>query len=117
MKTVRLVQPGWDLDLCDVEMPVPGANEVLIEVKAAGICHSDAHCRAGRSKVEPLPLTLGHEVAGVIAQAGPGVTGLKAGGRLRALPGNLRPVPPLRRTGQPWRVSLSSRFRLLRITN
>jgi propanol-preferring alcohol dehydrogenase len=51
-------------------------------VKAAGICHSDAHYRAGRSRVFPLPLTLGHEVAGVIEQAGAEVTRFKPGDRV-----------------------------------
>jgi propanol-preferring alcohol dehydrogenase len=55
---------------------------VLVAVKAAGICHSDAHYRAGRSTVEPLPLTLGHEVAGVVEAVGSEVDHLKAGERV-----------------------------------
>src|SRR2546427_5476171 len=39
-----------------------------VRVKAAGICHSDAHYRAGKSRVHPLPLTLGHEVAGIVEE-------------------------------------------------
>lgn len=63
-------------------MPQPGASDVLIRVKAAGICHSDAHYRAGKSRVHPLPLTLGHEVAGVIEQVGASVSNLRVGDRV-----------------------------------
>jgi propanol-preferring alcohol dehydrogenase len=51
-------------------------------VKAAGICHSDAHYRAGKSVVRPLPLTLGHEVAGVVERTGADVANFKAGDRV-----------------------------------
>jgi propanol-preferring alcohol dehydrogenase len=53
-----------------------------VRVKAAGICHSDAHYRAGRSSVQPLPLTLGHEVAGVVEATGPEAAGFHAGDRV-----------------------------------
>ncbi len=64
MKTVRLVEPGRPLEHQAVPVPEIGPRDVLVRVKAAGICHSDAHYRAGTSRVGPLPLTLGHEVAG-----------------------------------------------------
>jgi propanol-preferring alcohol dehydrogenase len=51
-------------------------------VKAAGICHSDAHYRAGRSPVHPLPLTLGHEVAGVVETVGATVSQFTPGDRV-----------------------------------
>ena len=79
MKAVRLVQPGRPLELHDVPIPSPGPCDVLVRVKAAGVCHSDAHYRAGKSRVHPLPMTLGHEVAGVVEQAGGEVKNLKAG--------------------------------------
>ena len=63
-------------------VPEPGAAEVLIRVKAAGICHSDAHYRAGRSPVDRLPLTLGHEVAGVVERTGAEVSRCRAGDRV-----------------------------------
>jgi propanol-preferring alcohol dehydrogenase len=81
MKAVRLVEPGQPLRLEEVEVPAVGAKDVLIRVQAAGICHSDAHYRAGISPVDPLPLTLGHEVAGVVEKVGPEVT-LKQGDRV-----------------------------------
>ena len=82
MKAVRLIQPGRPLEAHDVPIPQPGAQDVLIRVKAAGICHSDAHYRAGKSRVHPLPLTLGHEVAGVVEKTGRAVTEFQPGDRV-----------------------------------
>lgn len=82
MKAVRLVQPGRRLEPQEVPIPSVGARDVLIRVKAAGICHSDVHYRAGKSRVHPLPLTLGHEVAGVVEKIGTEVTRFKPGDRV-----------------------------------
>ncbi len=82
MKAIRLMQPGRPLELHEVKVPAVGARDVLVRVKAAGVCHSDAHYRAGRSLVRPLPLTLGHEVAGVIKRVGAEVGPFKAGDRV-----------------------------------
>ena len=82
MKAIRLIQPGHPLELRELPMPTVGARDVLVRVQAAGICHSDAHYRAGRSLVRPLPLTLGHEVAGVVEEAGAEVAQFKAGDRV-----------------------------------
>ena len=82
MKAVRLVQPGHPLELHDIPLPDTGDDDVLVRVKAAGICHSDAHYRAGISRVYPLPLTLGHEVAGVIEAIGRNVKHLSIGERV-----------------------------------
>jgi 2-desacetyl-2-hydroxyethyl bacteriochlorophyllide A dehydrogenase len=82
MKAVRLVAIHRPLELQDVPVPQPGADEVLVRVKAAGICHSDAHYRAGTSPVRPPPLTPGHEVAGVVETPGARVNGFRAGDRV-----------------------------------
>jgi propanol-preferring alcohol dehydrogenase len=81
MKAVRLRQPGHPLISESIEVPAPGPQDVLVRVRAAGICHSDAHYRAG---VAPtcLPCTLGHEVAGIIEACGDSVSGLRAGDRV-----------------------------------
>ena len=84
MKAVRLVAPGRPLELHDVPIPVPGPDEVLVRIHAAGICHSDVHYRAGVSSAGPLPLTLGHEVAGVIERIGEKVRPLRPGDRVCA---------------------------------
>ena len=70
MRAVRLSAPGHPVEDADVAMPRCGPGDVLVRVRAAGICHSDVHYRAGRSRVDPLPLTLGHEVAGEIVEVG-----------------------------------------------
>jgi propanol-preferring alcohol dehydrogenase len=54
----------------------------LIRVEAAGICHSDAHYRAGGSKIDHLPVTLGHEVAGRVERVGANVNSVAAGDRV-----------------------------------
>lgn len=82
MKAVRLIKPAQALELREIPRPVPGRSEVLIRVMAAGICHSDAHYRAGRSPVSPLPLTLGHEVAGIVEEVGPEANGFAPGDRV-----------------------------------
>lgn len=82
MKAIRLVAPSRPLELDNIDVPTAGASDVLVRVKAAGICHSDAHYRAGRSLVRPLPLTLGHEVAGVVESVGPEVSQLRLGDRV-----------------------------------
>ncbi len=82
MKAIRLVQPRRPLELQEVKVPFMGPREVLVRVKAAGICHSDAHYRAGRSVARPLPLTLGHEVAGVVEGVGAEVVRFKTGDRV-----------------------------------
>jgi len=82
VKAVRLVHPGQALELHDLPVPVPGPRDVLVRVKAAGICHSDAHYRAGISSVASLPLTLGHEVSGIVEIVGGEVQTAKRGDRV-----------------------------------
>jgi 2-desacetyl-2-hydroxyethyl bacteriochlorophyllide A dehydrogenase len=82
MKAIRLIQSGQPLQAQDIPIPEIGPDEVLIRVKAAGICHSDAHYRAGMSKVEPLPMTLGHETAGIVEKAGELVKHVAIGNRV-----------------------------------
>lgn len=82
MKAVRLVKTGQPLQMQEVSRPHIGEQDVLVRVKAAGICHSDAHYRAGVSPVRSLPLTLGHEVAGVVEEVGSQVSNVKAGNRV-----------------------------------
>ena len=74
MKAVQLTQVGKLLQDAEVETPKLGPSDVLVRVAACGICHSDAHYRAGVSPVDHLPLTLGHEVAGLVEAVGEEVT-------------------------------------------
>jgi D-arabinose 1-dehydrogenase-like Zn-dependent alcohol dehydrogenase len=82
MRAVRLVQVGKPLEDANVSIPEIDRSEVLIRVAAAGICHSDAHYRAGISKIDNLPVTLGHEVAGRIERVGRDVANVAAGDRV-----------------------------------
>jgi propanol-preferring alcohol dehydrogenase len=66
----------------DVPVPAVGESDVLVRIRAAGICHSDVHYRAGSSAVGPLPQTLGHEIAGVVEQVGARVANLAIGDRV-----------------------------------
>jgi propanol-preferring alcohol dehydrogenase len=74
MQAVRLVEIGQPLELQEIPRPEVGPGDVLVQVKAAGICHSDVHYRKGTSPVGALPLTPGHEIAGVVAEVGADVT-------------------------------------------
>jgi 2-desacetyl-2-hydroxyethyl bacteriochlorophyllide A dehydrogenase len=82
MKAVRMIEVGQPLQLQEIPVPAMGDSDILVRVRAAGICHSDVHYRAGKSPVRPLPMTLGHEVAGVVEQVGREVTRVKAGDRV-----------------------------------
>lgn len=82
MKVVRLVEINKPLENQEIPIPKIGSKDILVQVKAAGICHSDAHYRAGLSAVSHLPLTLGHEVSGVVKEVGEAVTHVKIGDRV-----------------------------------
>jgi alcohol dehydrogenase, propanol-preferring len=71
---------GKPLSIEEVPVPDPGAGEVRVKVMACGVCHTDLHAADGDWPVKPTPPFIpGHEVAGVIAALGPGVSGLKEG--------------------------------------
>lgn len=82
MKSVRVMEAGKPLELQEVPIPVIGENDILVRVRAAGICHSDAHYRAGRSPMGRMPITLGHEVAGIVERVGAQVMNVRAGDRV-----------------------------------
>jgi D-arabinose 1-dehydrogenase-like Zn-dependent alcohol dehydrogenase len=82
MRAIRLMEPGKPAKMQEIDVPRPGASDVLVRVKAAGVCHSDAHYRSGVTKAGPLPVTLGHEVAGVVEETGSAVSTLAAGDRV-----------------------------------
>ncbi|MBY9000140.1 MAG: zinc-binding dehydrogenase [Candidatus Heimdallarchaeota archaeon] len=82
MKAVQLVEIDKNLENKEIPVPEPKSDEVLIRIKAAGICHSDVHYRDGVSSVGYLPISLGHEVAGVIEELGSNVFDFKVGDRV-----------------------------------
>ncbi len=70
------------LKLENVQIPPPGDDEVAVEIKAASICHSDLHTLAGRQVPATVPITLGHEAAGVVSAKGKNVTNVEVGDRV-----------------------------------
>jgi D-arabinose 1-dehydrogenase-like Zn-dependent alcohol dehydrogenase len=70
MRAVQLVEISAPLEDAEVSLPEVRSSEVLVRVAACGICHSDAHYRAGISPIDSLPVTLGHEVAGIVESVG-----------------------------------------------
>lgn len=82
MHAVRLHAVGENPRLDEVTVPEPGPGRVRISMRACGICGSDLHLIDGSTAPGLLPLTLGHEPAGVIDKLGDGVAGLSAGQRV-----------------------------------
>lgn len=70
---------GKPLEIIDVDLEGPKAGEVLVELKATGICHTDAFTLSGDDPEGAFPAILGHEGAGVVVDVGPGVKSLKKG--------------------------------------
>jgi S-(hydroxymethyl)glutathione dehydrogenase/alcohol dehydrogenase len=70
---------GKPLEIDEVDLAGPKAGEVLVELKATGVCHTDEFTRSGADPEGLFPAILGHEGAGVVVEAGPGVTTLKPG--------------------------------------
>src|SRR6185503_6992373 len=73
------VAAGKPLEIHDVDLEGPKAGEVLVEIKATGICHTDEFTRSGGDPEGLFPAILGHEGAGIVVDVGPGVTTLKKG--------------------------------------
>jgi propanol-preferring alcohol dehydrogenase len=89
MKAWQFTNTHEPLVLADVDEPRPGPDEVLIDIKSAGICHSDVGLLEDDTWLQTLakrPITIGHEVAGVISDLGPGVTGWHIGDRVGICP-------------------------------
>jgi S-(hydroxymethyl)glutathione dehydrogenase/alcohol dehydrogenase len=70
---------GKPLEIVEVDLEGLRAGEVLIEIKATGVCHTDAFTLSGDDPEGAFPAILGHEGAGVVVEVGPGVKSLKVG--------------------------------------
>ncbi len=81
MKTKAAVAfaAGKPLEICEVDLEGPKAGEVLVELKATGVCHTDAFTLSGDDPEGAFPAILGHEGAGIVVDVGPGVRSLKKG--------------------------------------
>ncbi len=72
-------QAGKPLEIVEVDLEGPRAGEVLVEIKATGVCHTDAFTLSGDDPEGAFPAILGHEGAGVVLEVGPGVKSVKPG--------------------------------------
>lgn len=80
----RPYQDTRPLVIEELELDPPGSNEVLVEIKAAGLCHSDLSVIDG-NRPRPVPMALGHEAAGIVREVGAGVTDLQPGDHVVAV--------------------------------
>ena len=71
--------PGKPLEIVTLDLDGPKAGEVLVELKATGVCHTDEFTRSGADPEGLFPSVLGHEGAGIVVDVGPGVTSVKKG--------------------------------------
>src|ERR1700721_2171289 len=67
------------LEIVTVDLDGPKAGEVLVQIKASGVCHTDEFTRSGADPEGLFPVILGHEGAGVVVDVGPGVTSVTRG--------------------------------------
>jgi S-(hydroxymethyl)glutathione dehydrogenase/alcohol dehydrogenase len=72
-------EAGKPLEVTTVRLDGPKAGEVLVEIKATGVCHTDEFTRSGADPEGLFPAILGHEGAGIVVEVGPGVTSVKPG--------------------------------------
>ncbi|NME77973.1 zinc-binding dehydrogenase [Rhodococcus sp. 105337] len=92
MRAWQFEGSGKPIALNEVPEPTPGAGEVVIDVKAAGLCHSDImYMEVGEGTMPFLPMTQGHENAGVISAVGDGVEGWKVGDVVGVCSSGVRP--------------------------
>jgi alcohol dehydrogenase, propanol-preferring len=82
MQAMRLLAPGTPLRLCDVALPAPGPQQLLIRVEACGVCRTDLHILDNELPDVRCPLTPGHEVVGVVAASGSEVREFVCGDRV-----------------------------------
>jgi S-(hydroxymethyl)glutathione dehydrogenase / alcohol dehydrogenase len=79
VKAAIAFEAGQPLQIETVQLDGPRAGEVLVEIKATGVCHTDAYTLSGMDPEGLFPSILGHEGAGVVVDVGPGVKSLKPG--------------------------------------
>ncbi|PWG73854.1 alcohol dehydrogenase, partial [Enterococcus hirae] len=77
MRAARLLECGSELQVQEISIPDIGANDVLVRIAACGTQDGDYMLMQGKLPLNLLPLTIGHEPAGMVAQVGAGVRGVK----------------------------------------
>ena len=98
MKAARIVEPEKPLQISELDAPKPQGSEVIVKVKAAGVCHSDLHLWEGgydlgdgvflkvTDRGVKYPVTPGHEIVGSVLEIGPDVKGVKVGDNVLVYP-------------------------------
>jgi len=84
MRAVVIARYGGSLEAATRPVPRPAAGEVLVRVRASGLCSTDLHLLSGRQPLGELPRIVGHELAGDVVEAGDGVTDWAPGARVTA---------------------------------
>ncbi len=82
MRAMVMEQPGQPLRLAELPVPQPGAEQVLLQVQACGVCRTDLHILDGELKEPRIPLVLGHQIVGVVVGLGSQATRYKIGDRV-----------------------------------
>lgn len=82
MKAMLLNAQGEPLRLTQLPRPIPAANQILLEVRACGVCRTDLHVLDGELREPRLPLILGHEIVGIVVEKGAGVQDFALGQRV-----------------------------------
>ncbi|KAF4464694.1 alcohol dehydrogenase [Fusarium albosuccineum] len=94
MRAYRFTDPSKGLEYTEVPIPVTQNNQVLVEVRAVGLCHTDCNIISGDDNTFfwKRPITLGHEIAGVVVEIGSDVTKFKVGDRVLSIIGTQHPI-------------------------
>jgi alcohol dehydrogenase, propanol-preferring len=82
MRAMRLHAAGTPLAADELAVPKPGPLQVLLRVRACGVCRTDLHLADGELPAIPFPITPGHEIVGTVVEAGSGVSRFRAGDRV-----------------------------------
>ena len=82
VKAAVAIAAGKPLSIETVQLDPPQEGEVLVEIKATGVCHTDAFTLSGDDPEGLFPAILGHEGAGIVVEVGKGVTSVKEGDRV-----------------------------------
>ncbi len=102
MRAWQFTTTNSPLALVEIDDPVPGPGEVVLDIKAAGLCHSDVGALTDESwlkVIKQLPVVMGHEIAGVVSAVGDGVVDFAIGDRVGVCPSNGHGAPGYARDG------------------
>ena len=91
------------LEFADVPAPRPGKGEVLVRVKACGVCRTDLHVVEGELPPRKSPVIPGHQIVGVVETLGEGARRFAVGARV-GLPGCTRPIRPANTAAPGWKI-------------